>query len=263
MEVINETLCNSRLTPEGNRRGSLFFRESDLIEWSFKTARAVLPKNELIINEATEQAWDVTRGERSWYPLSIAYAMERGAEIDAIGLQYHMFYKKEDEAKCAVPFFSPSKLYSAMDSYYAMFGKPLQVTEITLPAYSNEAQDEELQADLLEKLYSIWFSHPVMEAVIYWNLVDGYAAFAPQGDMTAGENYYHGGLMRFDLTPKPAYERLHDLFHSRWTTNGEGVTDANGEVRFRGFKGEYEVEADGKKDGFTLNQDINGMEISL
>ncbi|MBQ7377508.1 MAG: hypothetical protein IJW71_04210 [Clostridia bacterium] len=31
---------------------------------------------------------------------------------------------------------------------------------------------------------------PIKEERGYWNLVDGYAAFAPQGDMTAGENNY-------------------------------------------------------------------------
>ena len=85
-----------------------------------------------------------------------------------------------------------------MDHYWNRYHKLLQVTEVTIPAYSNSAEDEALQAEVLEKLFTIWFSHPAMEAAIYWNLVDGYAAFAPQGDMTAGENYYHGGLIRFD-----------------------------------------------------------------
>ena len=65
------------------------------------------------------------------------------------------------------------------------------MTEVTIPAYSNSEEDEALQAEIIEKLYSIWFSHSNMEQIIYWNLVDGYAAFAPQGDMTAGENYYY------------------------------------------------------------------------
>lgn len=41
----------------------------------------------------------------------------------------------------------------------------------------NSAEDEALQAEVLEKLFTIWFSHPAMEAAIYWNLMDGYAAF--------------------------------------------------------------------------------------
>ena len=47
--------------------------------------------------------------------------------------------------------------------------------------------------------------------------VDGYAHFwdpdpakivASQGDMTIGENYYYGGLLRFDLSPKSAYHKM-------------------------------------------------------
>ena len=32
-----------------------------------------------------------------------------------------------------------------------------------------------VQAALLENMYTLWFSHPNMEQIIYWNLVDGYA----------------------------------------------------------------------------------------
>ena len=88
-----------------------------------------------------------------------------------------------------------------------------------------------------------------MEAIIYWNLVDGYAAFAPQGDMTAGENKFFGGLMRFDMTKKPAYDALYNLIHKEWHTELETGTDESGTASFRGFYGDYELEitVDGKK----------------
>ena len=134
---------------------------------------------------------------------------------------------------------------------YALLGKPLQITEITIPSYSWESEDEQIQADLLEKLYSVWFSHPAVEQIIYWNLVDGYAHVwendpvkirQTQGNMTLGENYYHGGLLRFDLSPKPAYERLKWLTQEAWHTECELVTDECGEARFRGFFGDYDAE---------------------
>ena len=70
---------------------------------------------------------------------------------------------------------------------------------------------------------------------------------ASQGNMALGENYYHGGLMRFDLTPKPAYMKLNELIKKRWHTEAEIVTDENGIATFRGFFGGYDVEtvADG------------------
>ena len=74
-----------------------------------------------------------------------------------------------------------------------------------------DPEKEEEQADIIEKLYSLWFSHEKMEKIIYWNLVDGYAAFTEAGNMEQGENYYRGGLLRFDMSEKPAFKRLKKL----------------------------------------------------
>ena len=266
MEVINETLCGWARPMFGRTSQSTdFFAENDIISWSFDTARKYLPKTELIINEATRFAWDTDRNERSWYALSIADAIRRGADIDTIGLQYHMFHKLEDEVEKTLPYYEPKKLFNAMDFYADTFKKPLQVTEITIPAYSDSAEDEELQAKIIENLYSIWFSHPAMEAAIYWNLVDGYAAFAPQGDMTVGENYYYGGLVRFDFTPKPAYYMMQELFQHRWHTEGSVSTDLSGKVSFRGFKGDYEVtlEKNGQIVKHTCTLDGNAVKLVL
>ena len=239
MEVINETLCGWK--DEDYRRSTAFFSEDDIISWSFETARKYLPDNQLIINEATSNAWTVSRGERSWYAMSIKDAQHRGAKIDGIGMQYHMFHKLEEEEEKILPYYDPKRLFGVMDFYDKHFHLPLQVTEVTIPAFSNSAEDEELQAKIIENLYSIWFSHPAMEAIIYWNLVDGYAFRAEPGDMTAGENYYYGGLMRFDFTLKPAYHMIDELFNHRWHTCGSAVTGADGKTTIRGFKGDYDV----------------------
>ena len=189
--------------------------------------------------------------------------MLKGAPIDAIGMQYHLFNKREDEYKKTRKTLDPRLLYKAMD-LYSNFGKPLQITEVTVPAYSWDAEDEELQAETVEMLYSIWFSHPAVQQIIYWNVVDGYAHLwdpdpekikASQGDMTLGENYYHGGLLRFDMSPKPSYMKLKELIGSRWRTQAESVTDRDGCARFRGFFGQYRLEvtaADGRTEAKTV-----------
>ena len=152
---------------------------------------------------------------------------------------------------------------------YSNFGKPLQITEITIPAYSGETEDEQIQAELLEQLYSIWFSHPNVEQIIYWNLVDGYAHLwdpdpekikASQGDMTIGENYYYGGLLRFDMSPKPAYNKIKELLKERWHTKAVLVTDENGNADFRGFYGDYaiEIETNGAVETKTVKLSKNG-----
>ena len=224
-----------------------FYDEPDYIEWCFKLAEKYFPNNELVINEGTSAAWgDKCRASDKYYAY-IEANMLKGARIDAIGMQYHLFNKREDEYENTRLTLNPEKLYKHMD-LYSNLGKPLQVTEVTVPAYSWEAEDEEMQAEIIEKLYSIWFSHPNVEQVIYWNLVDGYAHLwdpdpekikASQGDMTLGENYYYGGLLRFDLSPKPAYFRIKELLQKRWHTETELLTDENGTAEFRGFYGDY------------------------
>ena len=234
-EVTNETFWGS------NDSGSNFYREPDFVEWSFKLAERYFPANHLVINEWS-QLWGDTWNHRSRgrYYMQIERAMLKGARIDGVGMQFHMFHKAEDATAATRQFYDPQCLFDVMDTYAAL-GRPIQITEITIPAYSNDPGDEEVQAEILRELYRIWFSHPAMEAIIYWNLPDGYAWGAEPGDMTTGENRYYGGLCRFDLTPKPAYNVVKDLFGKEWRTNFE--RDVGGEFAFRGFRGTYELEA--------------------
>lgn len=140
-----------------------------------------------------------------------------------------------------------------MDNY-GRFKKPIEITEVTIPAYTAEEADELSQADVLERLYSVWFSHENVKQIVYWNLADGYAAFTTPGNMADGENYFRGGLLRFDMSEKPAYKRLYHLIKEVWTTDETPKVGKNGEVKFRGFLGEYEVTAGGKTYAVTLNE---------
>ena len=254
IEVTNEMAWTNGKTK--------FYNDPEYIEYSFKLAEKYFPNNQLVVNEETPLCWEDKGRFTDKYYSYIDLTLMKGARIDAVGMQYHSFYKKEEEYDKTRKLYSPEWLYKNMD-LYARFGKPLQITEVTVPAYSNDAEDEEIQAKLIEYLYSIWFSHPNVEQIVYWNVVDGYAHLwdpdpvkiaASQGDMTIGENYYYGGLLRFDMSPKPAYDTIKNLIHKKWHTEEELVTVENGEVSFRGFFGEYEVEieVDGKKIKDTL-----------
>ena len=246
MEVINETQC-SYITGKTDRKSTPFFLEDDIIEWSFDHSRRYLPTNKLIINEATGHIWgERFKYTRSAYYLQIQRALEKGATIDSIGMQYHQFHKKEDEELKAATLLNPERLYQVLDTY-AKLNKPIQITEVTASAYSWEPEDEYVQAEMIRNLYRIWFSHPNMEAIVYWNMIDGYAAYAVPGDMTNGENKYHGGLLRFDMSKKPAWEALDQLINHEWHTSIDTVCSANADLK--GFYGEYELTAsvDGKE----------------
>ncbi|MEE0898326.1 MAG: endo-1,4-beta-xylanase, partial [Acutalibacteraceae bacterium] len=268
IEVTNEM--------EWQRGKTAFYDEPDFVEWCFKLAEKYFPNNQLGINEHTSLCWaDKCRATDKYYSY-IEANMLKGARIDAVGMQYHLFNKREDEYEKTRFTLNPENLYRHMD-LYSNFGKPLQITEVTVPAYSWEAEDEEIQAEIIEKLYSIWFSHPNVEQIIYWNLVDGYAHLwnpdpeeikASQGNMSLGENYYYGGLLRFDLSPKPAYYTIKNLIQNVWHTEETLVTSEKGTCSFRGFYGEYELEFDEdgktmKKTVFLSSKDDNEIKVVL
>lgn len=252
-EVINELLCVTDM----DRSKTPYYFDDRVMENCFDTAEKYFKNCKLIINEAVH-LWDKFNfaHNRSAYYQMVERALKGGTKIDSVGLQFHVFKRAEDEKSCVETLYKPSHIYSVLDRY-ALLGKPLQITEITVPAYTDSKEDYALQAEILSKLYHIWFSHPAVEAAIYWNLPDGYAAFAPKGDMNAGENYYRGGLMDFALDKKPAYDALYDMFHSEYTTDVKVVTDENGVAKFNGFFGKYSLTADGKEYSVKL---YNGKE---
>ena len=246
-EVTNETL---------QRAKSAFFYEPDYLDWSWRTADRYFPSNRLVINDYNVW-WPESYNNRHAYYMQIERLMRDGIRhIDSVGLQFHSFFPLTSEPAMAATRYNPEALFRLMDTY-APLGLAEQITEMTIPAYSGSEEDEEIQADLIEGVYTTFFSHPTMEAVIYWNVVDGYAYGAKPGDMKVGENLYHGGLLRFDMSEKPSFRRLRKLINEDWHT-GVTVRAADGKARFRGFCGRYDIRVRaGEKEipaSFTLSK---------
>jgi GH35 family endo-1,4-beta-xylanase len=243
IEVTNEMF--SKLDKHAN-----YYYHNDYIEYCFKLAEQYFPNNRLGINEET-CIWRGNATNRDGYFGYIRDTLLRGCRVDLIGMQYHMFYRQDEYYNEPHYEYDTTRLYNILDKY-AEFGKPIEITEITIPAFAIQEDKEEEQADIIEKLYSLWFSHPSVENIIYWNLVDGYAAYTTPGNMTAGENYYHGGLLRFDMTEKPAFKRLKKLIKEVWTTDETLTLDENGTAQFRGFFGDYEVVLESESGGRVI-----------
>lgn len=90
-----------------------------------------------------------------------------------------------------------------------------------------EGWTDQTQADYLAQLYTVGFGHPAVHGIIHWDMADGV-------------NFWRSaGLIRGDLTPRPACETLRRLIKQDWSTRLEGRTDANGIIRFQGFYGDY------------------------
>lgn len=263
-EVINELLCEHGWTKQ-----SVISKKHDIIEWSFDLARKYFPNETLVINEGNPIIDGAWKGYRAPYVLLVENALLKGVEIDKIGLQHHDFCgvtATTDEAyeKSVMnggKMFCPQRLFKGLD-VFAEFGLPLELTEITIPTFGETEEDEELQADLLEVLYTVCFGHPAVDTVVYWNVPDGYA-YAAQG-RNWNENQCRGGLWHHDLTPKKSAERLWELFNKKWHTDLELTTDENGYVEFRGFYGDYTAEIDDSVADFGIHKNTdNCIEIEI
>lgn len=252
-----------------------FYADPSFIKWCFDTADTYFPNNQLVVNDGLSECW-LDRGRTTdKYYAYIENTLLKGSRIDAIGMQFHAWTSGDmietEYARTNKMLYNPKAILKRLD-LYASFGKPLQITEITLSAAGPEPENEQIQAELLEGLYSTWFAHPNVEQIIYWNLVDGYAYVASddpevigrsQGDMTIGENRFYGGLLRFDMSPKPAYNALKDLIQKKWHTELETVTDSNGQIRFSGFVGEYELQLDGTTQNIHLSKQNTHITVAI
>ena len=76
----------------------------------------------------------------------------------------------------------------------------------------------------LTELYTLCFAHPAVRGIFWHGFWDG-----------------EGGLLRRDFSPTPAFRLLQKLIDVVWHTRADGLTDADGRFRFRGFYGDYRV----------------------
>ena len=213
---------------------------------AFKAARQANAKATLIINDY--------RTDEDYPSKVISELLDENDRplYDVIGIQSHMHGGV----------WPIQKTWEVCERF-AKFGKPLHFTETTLVSgvqgwelskkredpdfrWTSTPEGEKSQARQVAEFYRVLFSHPAVEAITWWDFTDQNAwQQAP------------AGLVRADMTPKPAYEELERLIKGKWWTQAETTTNAEGAARFRGFLGEYEVssQVDGKKLSGTFRLD--------
>ena len=195
----------------------------------FAAARAANPDATLLIND---YRWDPAYAE-----LIAKLVDDSGRRIyDVIGIQSHM----HDVV------WTPELTWEACERF-AKFGVPLHFTETTVVsgpkpkgkggAWQTTPKGERIQARETARFYTVLFSHPAVEAVTWWDFSDrGAWRQAP------------AGWLRKDMSPKPVFDEMKKLIKGKWWTTLDGKTDKTGHLRFRGFKGRYEI-AVTSKDG--------------
>ena len=255
-DVVNESASNYR------RGKNTLFENYD--EFALELGGKYFKNNRKILNETNEAIWRdyATEGKYMAFNMQLQEFIRKGLPIDEIGLQYHIFDMPE-HFEGNNTYLNAEYMLEILD-IFDEYNLPMHISEITIPSYRGKIpQNEEIQAEIVETLYTTWFATRNMKSIVWWNLVDGYAAYAPLGSED-GENMYGGGLVHFDMTKKPAYEALDRLINHEWKTEIKSAA-ANGEYSFRGFYGEYEIEieSDAGVEKHTIVLDRDGMEVTL
>jgi len=196
----------------------------DALDW----ARTACPRSTLIINDY--------RTDIDFKAILQDIVRQKG-RFDAIGIQSHMH-------RGNWPLW---QVWDVCDRFQD-FNVPIHFTEVTIlsgtprtgigaatqPAEWPSTQAGELaQADYAGKFYRLLFSHPAVGAITWWDFSD---LEAWQGAPA--------GLLRKDMSKKPAYAVLLKMIHDEWWTRGNVYTDDNGVARVRGFYGQYKVQAE-------------------
>lgn len=156
--------------------------------------------------------------------------IDRGIRIDNVGAQMHIFNPVEAQKIAeGKNILTPAQLTEVVDCLNEV-GRPIHVSEVTVCAPDSTGTGYAIQAVIAENLYRFWFSCPNITGITWWNVVDGGGA--------PGEPSY-SGLYDKRMNKKSVYETLDRLINREWKTSLTVMSDAQGVVRFRGFKGHY------------------------
>jgi len=238
-DVVNEAVVMPDYGGGKNPVAALCKRlgRAELIRRTFARARRASPRATLLLN-------DFVTSEK--YARLLRECLDAGVEIDVVGIQSHMHRR----------YWGARRAWDACRRF-AKLGRPLHFTELTILSGKLKTDDdwhsrrggwtttpdgEKRQARQAEELYRVLFSHPTVEAITWWD-------FSDQGAWQGAP----AGLLRRDMSPKPAYEALKRLIRKEWWTGPLKLTaDAAGKVRFRGYLGAYRLTSPGGEADFEL-----------
>ncbi len=183
----------------------------DLTRMSSLVVKQHAPRATAIVGVVVPWGEYYARDVRTIPPLLYAdMCVQSGFHFDAFGL--HFVFGAPQEGMLVRDMLQ----ISSMLDRFANFNKPLHVSAAVAPSSVIPGRggdspvagggvwhaewSEEVQARWLERLLSIAFSKPFVETVAWRDLVDNSGRIPPTG-----------GLLRSDLTPKPAYDRLLEI----------------------------------------------------
>jgi endo-1,4-beta-xylanase len=203
-DVLNEPYANHDLMD--------IFGAGIQVDW-FKAARAEHPTAPLYLNDYSNHDAAVDAAHVAHFENTARYLKNQGAPIGGLGLQAHISSNPSP----------PANVISVLDRYAAL-GLPIRITEFDI-----RTDDEELQADYTRDFLIAMYSHASVVGVQLWGFWES-AHWIPVAAM-----------FRRDWSEKPNARAYRSLVLDQWRTRANGVTDAQGVWRGRGFHGDYVV----------------------
>lgn len=163
----------------------------------------------------------------------IRHMIEKGVTPDGCGFQSHF----NDHA---IPGIEEEW------AYYERLGK--LVKHLTVTEYDLQTLDDQLHADHLRDMVTLCFSHPQMTGFVMWGFWEG-RHWKPTAAM-----------FKQDWTERPAVKVWRDLVKTKWWTNADLVTDAEGKAPLTGYYGWFDITAThgGKTKTFEIKHATNG-----
>jgi GH35 family endo-1,4-beta-xylanase len=232
-DVVNESVDRASTVDSPN--DDVCWGKPDLVvpwDYTFKAyrlAERIFPREvKLVVNDS----W------REIYPPFVKSLMRRGAKIDVVGLQMHIFSDRHAAAiSRGEPCIANGTSWAPSDQVEMLkklssCGKPIHLSEVTIPSPRSLMDCETadvVQARMVRDNFRLWFAWPTIYRITYWNLVDN-----------VGGEILHSGFYNRDMTKKPAYAALEKLVRDEWRTRIT-VRATGGRVAFRGFKGRYRL----------------------
>jgi endo-1,4-beta-xylanase len=207
----------------------------DYVYTAFQEAARIFPPESHLDIGDDQSSWRDFHGDSSPYYLMIHNLLLRNAKVDAIGFSFQVHYLPNLQYNYYV---RPLAMFRLLDQY-ADFHRPFQFTQVTIPAPKSGPEGEKEQADAVRNAYRLWFSHPNVEMINWWNLADGTALKTSRFD----ENKWPPGLVREDLSPKPAFQVLRDLIRKEWWTKSAQNSGPGSSLKVQGFYGDYQLTA--------------------
>lgn len=243
-DVVNESL--QEFAEGSMNAGGVFcknprygFMPADYTFKGFREAQKRFPESvKLNINENPYGPFYLDK-----YGEQIKDLVSRGCKIDIVGWQMHIFdpaiigaIANGDEPKNAsyemhMRKVTPKQIWEDFQKIGAA-GKPIHMSEITISAPDDTERGRMVQAIVARNLYRIWFSQKPSMGITWWNVLD---------DCGAPKEPAISGLFTRGMNPKPAFFALDELINKEWKTSLDALPDANGDIKFRGFRGKYRI----------------------